>query len=189
MRRIAGATWILAAVLLAVAIAPGCGVKNAPIPPEAARPQQILDLEAIPERRGIQLTWSRPEQYASGKSMNDLGGFTVMRADGQAQYQPIVEVPVTDRERFQVAARFTYTDNTAAPNHFYRYEVVSHTTDGYKSLPSNEAALSYVRPRPALPAPLGTPAPPENPAPAPPAALMITPHLRAAPPPPLPPVP
>ncbi len=186
MRRIASATRILAATVLAVAIAPGCGVKNAPIPPEAARPQQILDLEAIPERRGIQLTWSRPEQYASGKSMRDLAGFTVMRADGQDQYQPLVEVPITDQERFQVATRFTYTDNTAAPNHFYRYEVVSHTTDGYKSLPSNEAALNYVRPRAALPSPQ---TPPANPAPAPPASMMTVPHLHAAPPPPLPPVP
>jgi len=189
MRPFANASWMAAAALLAIALAPGCGVKSAPIPPEAARPQQILDLEAIPERRGIQLTWSRPEQYTSGKSMRDLAGFTVMRAEGQQQYQPIVEVPVTDQERFQVASRFTYTDNTAAPNHFYRYEVVSHTTDGYKSLPSNEASLNYIRPR-ALPPTASQAAPAvENPAPAPPPAPLVVPHLHAAPPPPLPPLP
>jgi hypothetical protein len=174
---------VLVAALLAISTAPGCGVKSAPIPPEAARPQQILDLEAIPERHGIQLTWTRPEQYSSGKSMKDLSGFTVMRADGQDQYQPIVEVPVTDQERFQVATHFSYTDNTAAPGHYYRYEVVSHTTDGYKSLPSNEAALQYVRHRAVIPGPQGSPVPSTRPA-APPHG-----HLRTAPPipPPLPP--
>jgi hypothetical protein len=175
-------TFVFIAVLLLAAIAPGCGVKSAPIPPEAARPQQILDLEAIPERRGIQLSWSRPEQYASGQSMHDLGGFTVMRAEGQDQYQPIVEVPITDQERFQVASRFSYLDNTAAPNHYYRYEVVSHTSDGYKSLPSNEASLQYIRPQPVIPPAPASAAESANPAPSAPIA-----HLRAAPlPPPVP---
>ncbi len=188
MKPIKLATPVLMAVLLALAIAPGCGVKSAPIPPEAARPQQILDLEALPERHGIQLTWTRPEQYASGKSMKDLAGFTVMRAEGQEQYQPIVEVPITDQERLQVATHFAYTDTTPAQGHYYRYEVVSHTTDGYKSLPSNEAGLRYVRPAAAVPAiPLTLP-PSRNPAAAPSAPTMGT-HLRSAPPPPLPPVP
>jgi len=172
---------ILAAACFAAAIAPGCGVKSAPIPPEAARPQQILDLEAIPERRGIQLSWSRPENYASGQTMHDLAGFTIMRAEGQDQYQPIVEVPITDQERFQVASHFSYTDNTAAANQSYRYEVVSHTSDGYKSMPSNEAALEYIRPQPLLPA---SPTQYERAAPSAPAA---GPHFHVAPPPPLPP--
>ncbi len=189
MKRIKLAMPLLVAALLAVSIAPGCGVKSAPIPPEAARPQQILDLEAMPERHGIQLTWTRPEQYASGKSMHDLSGFTVMRADGQDQYQPIVEVPITDQERFQIATRFSYTDNTVAAGHYYRYEVVSHTTDGYKSLPSNEAALQYVRPRAPIPGLQGSPLQSTSPA-APPYAPMMGSHLRTAPPPPpLPPVP
>jgi hypothetical protein len=186
MMRIKLTTPVLMAALLAVSIASGCGVKSAPIPPEEARPQQILDLEAIPVRHGVQLSWSRPEAYASGKSMKDLSGFAVMRATGQEPYQALVEVPVTDQERFQVATRFSYTDNTAAPGHRYRYEVISHTTDGYKSLPSNEAALQYVRPRAPIPGPHTSP--PRSAAP-PPHAPRMGSHPRAAPPPPLPPVP
>jgi hypothetical protein len=189
MKRIKFATPVVAMAFLAVSIISGCGVKSAPIPPEAARPQQILDLEALPERHGIQLTWTRPEQYASGQSMKDLSGFTVMRAAGQDEYQPIVEVPVTDQERIQVVTRFSYTDNTVSSGHSYRYEVVSHTTGGYKSLPSNEAALQYVRARPPLPGPQASPAQSSNPT-APPLTPMLENHLRPAPPPPpLPPIP
>lgn len=183
MNRMKLATPVLAAALVAALIAPGCGVKSTPIPPEAARPQQILDLEALPERHGIQLTWTRPEQYASGKSMKDLAGFTVMRADGQEPYQPLVEVPVTDQERIQVVTRYSYTDNTAEPGHSYRYEVTSHTMDGYKSLPSNEALLQYVRPPAVILGPQGRPPQSTNPAPAPFTPMMGS-HLQPAPPPP-----
>lgn len=185
MKCIKLATPSVVVALLAVSIVAGCGVKSAPIPPEAARPQQILDLEALPERHGIQLTWTRPEQYASGQSMKDLSGFTVMRAEGQDQYKPIVEVPVTDQERIQVVTRFSYTDNTVASGHSYRYEVVSHTTGGYKSLPSNEAVLEFVRPRTPMSGPQGSPAQAINPTAAP-FTPMLENHVPPAPPPPAP---
>lgn len=183
MKHIKFATPAVVAALLAVSIVAGCGVKSAPIPPEAARPEQILDLEALPERHGIQLTWTRPQKYASGQSMKDLSGFTVMRATDQDQYQPIVEVPVTDQERIQVVTRFSYTDNTVESGHDYRYEVVAYTTGGYKSLPSNEAALHYVRTPPPLPGAQGNPAPGT----APPFTPMLENHPPAPPPAPLPP--
>lgn len=147
---------IAAALILAALIALGCGVKSAPMPPESARPEQILDLRALPERRGIQLSWSRPERNAGGKRMRDLAGFTVLRSDNQQSYQSIVEVPVTDQERFQVATKFSYLDATAQGDHSYRYEVVARTVDGYESLPSNEVELLY-RHRPAEPRAQGRP--------------------------------
>ncbi|MBF6567999.1 MAG: hypothetical protein IVW54_03875 [Candidatus Binataceae bacterium] len=166
-------TMRLLAAAIAIALGCGCGVKGAPIPPETTRPMQILDLEAIPEHRGIQLSWTRPQQYFGGKRMRDLGGFVVMRAEGQEQYAPVVEIPVTDQERFQVVNRFSYTDHTVSGGHTYRYEVYSHTTDGYRSLPSNEVVVHYVRssaaPHPKTPASPATERPPSiKPAPPPP---------------------
>ncbi|HTW86747.1 MAG TPA: hypothetical protein VMD75_01965 [Candidatus Binataceae bacterium] len=181
MKHIKLATPAVLATLFAVSMVAGCGVKSMPIPPEAARPQQILDLEALPERHGIQLTWTRPQRYASGQSMKDLSGFTVMRAEDQEQYQPIVEVPVTDQERIQIVTRFSYTDNTVESGHDYRYEVVAYTTGGYKSLPSNEAELQYVH---TLPPPQGAQGNP-TPGTAPPLTPMLENHLP--PPAPLPP--
>ena len=64
----------------------GCGVKSAPIPPEDARPEQILDLQAASAKNGVRLTWSRPEKYAGGDKITDLAGFTVSRSEADANY-------------------------------------------------------------------------------------------------------
>src|SRR5712692_5226799 len=84
-----------AALLICVALANlgwlGCGVKSVPIPPEAARPEKILNLEGTSSNNGIRLTWSRPENYAGGQKMRDLGGFTMDCHTGDAPFQKIGE--------------------------------------------------------------------------------------------------
>ena len=119
----------------------GCGVKSAPIPPEAARPERILDLQASSAKNGVRLTWSRPEKYAGGDKITDLSGFTVSRAEGDGGFQNIREVPVTDQGRFQVQPTFTITDTATEVGKTYHYKVVSNTTDDYHSVPSNEVAI------------------------------------------------
>ena len=119
----------------------GCGVKSAPIPPEAARPERILDLQASSAKNGVRLTWRRPEKYAGGDKITDLSGFTVSRAEGDGSFQNIREVPVTDQGRFQVQPTFTITDTATEVGKTYHYKVVSNTTDDYHSVPSNEVAI------------------------------------------------
>src|SRR5580704_8129089 len=90
-------------ILIVVAVIGACGVKSAPVPPEQARPQAITSLTASSSPDGVMLSWERPTLYAGGHTMRDLGSFVIMRAEGpSAQMQPLVELPVTDRERFQV---------------------------------------------------------------------------------------
>jgi hypothetical protein len=125
-----------------------CGVKSAPIPPEEARPERILDLTAESVKDGVRLSWGRPRNYAGGKSLRDLGGFTVVRAEGQSGYQTLVEVPVTDQERFQVQRDFTFVDQNTQLGGDYRYVVISRTLDGYESLPSNEITIRRAVPPP-----------------------------------------
>jgi hypothetical protein len=146
---IARTTVIVTLAALAMAAAwLGCGVKSLPIPPEDARPARILDLRAVSENRGVELSWGRPDTYASGAKMRDLGSFWVMRSDTQGQYRKVTEIPVTDRQRFQVQRRFSYLDSATEVGHAYSYRVVARTTDGYESEPSNEVALTRTVPRP-----------------------------------------
>jgi hypothetical protein len=194
-----GFFFVVAAAVTAIFIA-GCGVKSLPLPPEAVRPEQIIDLRALPVGRGIQITWSRPQNYAGGQQMRDLGSFTILRADGDGPYQPLVQIPITDRERFAVATTFSYFDNTVKKGQSYRYQVVSSTTDGYDSLPSNEAEIIFGRPHPsaepavvppltAMPPSATTPSMPSTPTlpSGPPAATPLLPPASSLPPAPPPP--
>jgi hypothetical protein len=141
----------LATLLLGVALFLGwlgCGVKSIPIPPEAARPEKIQNLEASSAKDGIRLTWGRPEVYAGGQKMRDLGGFTISRSAADGPYQKIAEVPITDQGRFQVQRTFTYTDDAAELGSKYRYQVTSNTTDGYVSEPSNVVTIVRKVPSP-----------------------------------------
>ncbi|MDO8434628.1 MAG: hypothetical protein Q7S58_19705 [Candidatus Binatus sp.] len=119
----------------------GCGVKSAPIPPESARPERILDLQAASAKNGVRLTWSRPEKYAGGDKLTDLSGFTVSRAEADGAFQNVRDVPVTDQGRFQVQPTFTITDDATQVGKTYRYTVTSNTTDDYHSQPSNEVTI------------------------------------------------
>ena len=74
-------TLALTIAAFASAVFLGCGVKSKPIPPEAARPEKIAGLEAANAKEGIRLTWDRPESYAGGAKMKDLGSFSISRAE------------------------------------------------------------------------------------------------------------
>jgi hypothetical protein len=141
-----------AAFLMCIALANlawlGCGVKSVPIPPQAARPEKIQNLAGSSSKDGIRLTWSRPENYAGGEKMRDLEGFAISRSTGDTPFQKIGEIQVTDQGRFQVQRTFTYNDSETEVGSTYRYEVISNTTDGYHSEPSNTATVVRRVPKP-----------------------------------------
>jgi len=125
-----------------------CGIKGAPVPPEFAHPERVTDLRASADMSGIKLTWGRPTRYSGGHAMRNLGGFVILRSEDVRPLEPLVELPVSDQERFSVQHEFSYIDDETTLGHRYRYEVVSKTTDGYTSEPSNEAAFTRIRPAP-----------------------------------------
>lgn len=135
-------------IALAMAWIAGCGVKSAPVPPAMARPTTITDLRAVSDPDGIKLSWERPTHYAGGGTMHDLGDFIILRGTGNATPEPLVEIPVTDQERFAVQRNFSYVDGETAIGETYRYEIISRTLDGYDSAPSNEATATRVKPPP-----------------------------------------
>jgi len=168
--------WIVAAAVMAIAMAPGCGAKDRPIPPELTHPERINDLSAKPDPKGIRLTWSRPMKYSGGAALKDLAGFRLMRAEGAGSLIELAELPVTDQERFQKVHRFVYVDTTAQMGRSYRYMMVAETADGYQSDPSNLVQQTRTTPVPPL-----TPENFELPKPAPLPDLPPTPAPTPAP--------
>lgn len=136
------APWLL--VLLGLTLVAGCGVKSSPVAPQTVYPAAIFDLHASADPAGINLSWSRPTHYVSGHAMRDLGGFVLLRSEGNQPFQPLVELPVTDQERFAPQRTFSYVDGETQIGNSYHYEVVSRTTDGYTSAPSNEVKFTRV---------------------------------------------
>jgi len=131
-----------------VLLHPGCGIKSKPEPPEAVRPQRITDLIAVSVETGVRLRWGRPEHYSGGGRMRDLGKFEILRSSGGELPSVVSVIEVNDLQRFRQQRHFSYVDtNTVIGNH-YRYRVVSFTTDGYESLPSNQAEIVRTKPKP-----------------------------------------
>jgi hypothetical protein len=156
--------WIAVMALFGVAAMLGCGAKSRPIPPERTHPERVNDLSAKPDPQGVRLTWSRPMKYSGGKTLRDLAGFRLMRAEGEGPFSEITDLPVTDQERFRKAHRFAYIDTTAALGHSYRYVIVAETSDGYQSDPSNVTKITPAPTQPPNPENFTLPAPTPIPA-------------------------
>jgi hypothetical protein len=136
--------WLTLALMIAAlanAVFLGCGVKSSPISPEAARPEKILSLEAANTKDGIRLSWDRPESYAGGGKMRDLGSFAISRAEEGKPAQKVGEIEVHDEGRFQVQNTFQFIDGSTVMGKTYHYDVTSHTTDGYVSEASNDVTI------------------------------------------------
>ncbi|HZY59339.1 MAG TPA: hypothetical protein VFE56_06220 [Candidatus Binataceae bacterium] len=144
----AGARIIVLLALGAGLLYAGCGIKSRPLPPEEVRPQRITDLVAVSVPTGIRIRWSRPEHYTGGGRMRDLGRFEILRASGGELPAVITQVSVTDLQRFRQQHHFSFVDTDTEIGHRYRYLVVSITTDGYESLPSNQAEIIRTVPKP-----------------------------------------
>lgn len=127
----------LALALLVLVIFPACGRRTLPKAPELARPEVIDNLAAARSETGVELSWRRPDDYADGTRMPDLGTFSIQRAEGDGPFHTIEILPVGDRERFRKIKRLVFTDTTVTSGERYRYRVLSTTLDDYESEPSN----------------------------------------------------
>lgn len=129
---LAVSVWLIAA----------CGHKTPVYPPELVAPQAISDLRLTAGDSAIELRWNRPETYADGRGMDDLGGFVVLRAaqppDGRlGEFRRLATIPVDDRDRFRQTQRFRFTDGQLHAGTRYQYRIQAFTLDGDYSIPSN----------------------------------------------------
>lgn len=133
-----------ALILLGLAlVAPACGRKTMPRPPQLVAPKPVEEISLATQKGGILVRWSRPTEYVDGSSMEDLGGFIVERNRYNSKFEEIGRVPVTDRGRFQKAKRFDYLDSQLLDGATYHYRVVAYTTDGYYSVPSGAGEITW----------------------------------------------
>jgi hypothetical protein len=127
----------------------GCGKKGEPRAPELAMPELIKNLTAKPDRNGVVLTWSRPNEYVDGRPLTDLTGFVIFRKDlaptcpeCPVPYRPLTNVNVEDREKFVKQKQYRFIDENAQSQMIYRYRVSSQLKDGSLSNPSNEVEVT-----------------------------------------------
>ena len=146
--RIVSCTFLALVLLLAASLL-ACGRAAPPRPPEDVAPQTISDLSATNVAEGIQLSWSRPLNYADGNRMTDLGGFIVERAVGtepRAAFRRLTVLEVSDRDRFRQLKHFQYLDGDTNADTAYQYRLVSSTLDRYLSKPSNIVTITRTVP-------------------------------------------
>ena len=157
-RQAAALQKLLWGALFVSLLVPACGRKTAVRPPELAAPEAIDSLSASNAADGVRLTWRRPTKYADGQRMTDLGAFRVERSTAAQPFTPIATLALSDQDRFQQERRFRTTDPDTAVGEIYQYRIISLTTDGYVSEPSNIVSIERVIPTPA-PTAAATPTP------------------------------
>jgi hypothetical protein len=136
MRRVAG-------IILATALACGaCGQKNRPVAPELVRPEAPGELAATAVADGVKVSWLRPLRYSGGQRMNDLGGFTIERASGDANFVKAGTLQLEDQTRFRKERRLEWVDHEVQPGTRYLYRVIAVTLDGYRSAPAGPVSVT-----------------------------------------------
>ena len=148
-------------VALALALA-ACARKTEVKPPRLVEPHTITEVSLTTLADGVAIRWSRPTKYVDGTNMEDLAGFVVERSRNNEPFEERDRVPVTDRGRFQKAARFDYSDHAVMEGTTYHYRIMAFTTDGYYGGPSGAATITWEPPHPS-PSPGATPAPGASP--------------------------
>jgi len=153
----------------------GCGKKGPPIPYDVTVPRAISDLEVLVREAKPLLEWSIPRKAVDGSEVRELGAFRILREETPLQEKWCEECPERlelldvlelgeDKKKGDfsiVGNRVVYQDKRVAYGHVYVYRVISVTTRGYESAPSNRAVLYWDTP------------------PAPPAHVEATPEDRA----------
>jgi len=135
-------------LLVALLCMPACGRKTIVRPPELVVPEAVNNLTLEVQSTGVALRWGRVEKRVDGDSLDDLAGFTILRATRDAQgkdsdFTQVASVPVDDRERFRKNKSFNYTDEQLTVGSLYRYRVLAFTLDGYQGEPSNTVEIIW----------------------------------------------
>jgi len=146
-------TALLAMFLLSAA---SCGRVGDIIPPGSVVPSAPGGVLAELKEGSVILVWEIPRRDTAGESMDDLAGFTVMRAelsededDCPCNYGEVaridLEYPVGAIVR---GGRVAWSDSgeTLQPGSRYSYMIVPYNTDGYEGTGAETGPVDYVMP-------------------------------------------
>jgi hypothetical protein len=132
---------VLAALAVGALVAPACGVRTLPRPPEDTQPRAATDLSSKRDGRAVHLEWERPSTSMDGERLADLVTFLVERRSEGDAFTIIAEVPADTSHRLRPIKHYSYVDEQA-PTNALEYRIVCTAADGQRSPPSSSAFVA-----------------------------------------------
>ena len=144
---------IIAVILAAVVLMPGCGKKGPPEPPTGSRPPRVRDLGYGVSQNTLTLSWSipRPDE----KAQLPIAGFRIYRAQQSVSERECVNCPILFKEIGEVPVRGTGSGQTEPPpitftdtiksGYRYYYKVHGYSDDKVLSRSSNVIEINFIR--------------------------------------------
>lgn len=148
-------------ILLIAAALPGCGRRGPLVAPNAAIPAAVDSLKLSQKDSRFYLSWAPPTRDLTGKPLQGLAGFRLLRREVLPPSQDCEEcvdayrtVRTVDLDYLKEARRFdnlyVVTDTGLIPGSTYQYRVVAFKKDGTESARSNPVRRTLL-PAPAAP--------------------------------------
>jgi hypothetical protein len=138
---------VFAAVLVVALLAsPACGVRTDPRPPEDTAARAPADFEAKVTGTTVELRWERPTKTADGRRLYDLASFAVERRTGDAPFETIASISVTDSDRLRTQRVFEFVDEAPPPGQV-EYRVRAVTADGEPGLETETLTVTATAPQ------------------------------------------
>ncbi|MCL4558101.1 MAG: hypothetical protein M1491_05655 [Deltaproteobacteria bacterium] len=136
-------------LLMAVTLAPRCGLKASPVPYPLAKPVAINDLTALARGNGVMLSWTIPDKNTDGTALKDIKGFNLVRSA-----IPIKDIDTGKKEvykqwRYDYRPGERYTTVKDMDLNYrvrYSYLVFTVTKNDIVSDSSNTAVVSWDKP-------------------------------------------
>ena len=128
----------------------GCGLPGAPQPPSLGIPKAITDLQAGRKGSRVTLAWTEPKETTDGELIRRAGQMVVNRAEEGEAFHKIAVVPLEPALQTGQPAHPSASDDISgllanpATSDFFLYEVVSLSSRGRTSFPSNAVSVPAV---------------------------------------------
>jgi hypothetical protein len=148
-------------VLLSCLVATSCGQKSFPRPEQQGPPPQIKDAHAEVHPRGVELSWTMPDQMPT-KVKGKFFQFVIQKAEVKWDDRNCLDCPASFQDKqvidplrpepaLKQGKKFTWLDTGTSREHAYRYQIAIRNEQGRIVSVSNGVALKVLAP-PATPA-------------------------------------
>ncbi len=135
----------------------GCGKKSFPKPVTQELPPQIQDLRVQVQPKGVELSWSLPDQIKSNPQGSGYR-FAILRSELAWENRSCVDCPPSNQQEIQRidpafpqsasidSNRIVWVDTAVSPHHAYRYQVIVQNEKGRPVTFSNMLTAKVITP-------------------------------------------